>query len=132
MSTPMPQFVLSNKASTFQFSAKSKQITLPSKIQNMSESEQELIKKLSLEARDRYISKVVNLTSNSVGKKMCAIQIRNEAISEAVDKMNEYSPDFEEAYKKFQKICTSTVQPVVLKKPKVKSTTFLDTIEAEK
>ena len=131
MSTPMPQFVLSNKATSFQFSAKSRQITLPSRIQDMSDSEQELIKKLSLEARDRYISKVVDLTSNSIGRKVCAIQIRNEAISEAIDKMSASSPDFEEAYKKFQKICTSTVQPVALKKPKVKSSTFLDTIEAD-
>lgn len=130
----MIQFSLSDRVSSFRFSAKTSTITLPKAIEKMSPEDQELIKQFVLYVRDIYIKKVKNFTLTSNGQRLCAIQLRHESISEAIHYYQEkLTPEvFNPIYAQFQFLSQSTKfsrRNSVLEKPKVKSSTFLDRIE---
>lgn len=130
----MIQFEVSDNITSFKFSAKTSVITLPKAIEKMSPEDRELIKGFTLYVREAYIRRVVDFTTHSMGKKICAIQLRHEAIAEAVKHyQDKLSPEvFNPIYSQFQSLSQTTRSSRrngVLDKPKVKSCTLLDHIE---
>lgn len=118
----MIQFTYSSQTPTFKFSAKSSTITLPKCVESFTKEEQDLIKSYCSLARDIYVRKVTEHTINSIGKKLCAIQVRNSSLKEATEAMLPESPNLPTV---LQKISSSTTRKV-----KPKSTTYLDFIES--
>ncbi len=118
----MIQFNFSTQSQNFRFSAKSSTITLPKCVENFPKEEQELIKAYCSLARDIYIKKVTEHTVNSIGKKLCAIQVRNASLKEASDSLTKESPNLPNILQK--------IKSTSLRKIKPKLTTYLDFIEA--
>ena len=66
-------------SSQFKFSAKSPIITVPSTVKSFSQQDQEAILSYCQKARDIYVQKVTEHTLHTIGKKLCALSIRQEA-----------------------------------------------------
>lgn len=130
----MVQFSLSENITSFRFSAKNNIIVLPKAVEKMSQEDQEIIKKFTILVRELYIKKVVQFSTESIGKKICAIQLRHSSINEAIHQFQEsLTPEvFNPVYSQFQYLSQtvrSSRNNPVMEKPKAKSSTALDLIE---
>ncbi len=129
----MITFNYSETTSTFKFSAKNTVIILPAAIQKMAPEDMEIIKQFCVTVRELYIQKVVQFTTEFIGKKMCPIQLRHSSISEAVSLyQNKLTPEvFNPLYAQFQSL-SQLPKPrrnMVMGKPRTRTSTALDHIE---
>ena len=129
----MVTFIYSETSSTFKFSSKTDIITLPMAIQKMAPDDVETIKQFCITVREIYIQKVIQFTTESVGKKMCPIQLRHLSISEAIALyQKKLTPEvFNPLYAQFQSVSQLPKhrKNQVLGKPRTRSFTALDRIE---
>ena len=119
----MIQFNYSPTTPTFKFSAKTSTIILPNSVKLMSTEEQGIVEEYCTLARDIYIRKVTDHTINCIGKKLCAIQVRNESLKEATSTLIDRYPDLPQVLQKIKDLAPP-------RKLKPKTSTYLDFIES--
>jgi hypothetical protein len=125
----MIKFILSDSYTTLKFTAKSSNVLLPKSFKDLDEKSQDLLKHFIEIARDLYISKVNNSSTNQLHN---INKLRQTCIKEAERIMCEEVTEevFNPVYESF-KAMGNTTTTIKLRKPKSSEFTKLDLIENE-
>lgn len=125
----MLQFQYSSNTPTFCFSAKTHVITLPSYVKDLPKDQIDIIQQFCILVREIYISKVVQFSTQSIGKKICAITLRNSSIAEATKQLQDKLGEavFNTAYSSL--ITKPVTKKASIDKPHSRTSTAIDHIE---